>query len=275
MNRKVLLALLFALTTVVHAAPPAEWMVAPDAAAEYVADPVFGGRVALYRAGPRNAEAVVLVHGLGKAAARDWVEADSRARRALQRVSRSTCRASAIRTREITTIRRTTSRACSTPCWRSARRGAFTLIGHSMGGAVALAYVAAYPQRVSRLVLVDAVGVLHRSVYVEYPRPRGRAARDRHGFAWFESGGARDPDPRGELAAARRARAQGRGRAPADPARRPERDLRFRHGRARLQPGRCAPSPRRRWSSGAPTTRSRRCAPGRRSPRRFRARASR
>ena len=44
----------------------------------------------------------------------------------------------------------------------------FTLVGHSMGGPVALAYAAEYPQRVSRLVLVDAAGVLHRSVYAEF-----------------------------------------------------------------------------------------------------------
>jgi dienelactone hydrolase len=52
----------------------------------------------------------------------------------------------------------------------------FTLIGHSMGGAVALAYTAAYPQRVSRLVVVDAAGVLHRSVYAEF---LGRMAAQR------------------------------------------------------------------------------------------------
>jgi pimeloyl-ACP methyl ester carboxylesterase len=37
-----------------------------------------------------------------------------------------------------------------------------------MGGTVALAYAASYPSRVSRLVLVDVAGVLHRSVYAEF-----------------------------------------------------------------------------------------------------------
>jgi hypothetical protein len=45
-----------------------------------------------------------------------------------------------------------------------------------MGGAAALAYTAAYPQRVRRLVLVDAAGVLHRSVYAEF---LGRMAAQR------------------------------------------------------------------------------------------------
>jgi len=70
--KKTLLALLLAFTMMVHASPPAEWIGAADARAEYVEDAVFGGRVALYQAGPRDAEAVVLLHGLGKAAARDW-----------------------------------------------------------------------------------------------------------------------------------------------------------------------------------------------------------
>ncbi|MGH8724691.1 MAG: alpha/beta fold hydrolase, partial [Burkholderiales bacterium] len=63
----------------------------------------------------------------------------------------------------------------------------FTLIGHSMGGTVALAYAAAYPQRVSRLILVDAAGVLHRSVYAEF---LGRVAAQRAvgmDSPWFES----------------------------------------------------------------------------------------
>src|SRR5918996_5424890 len=54
------------------AQPPADWIKAPNASAEYVQEPVFGGQVALFRAGPRNAEPVVLVHGLGREAARDW-----------------------------------------------------------------------------------------------------------------------------------------------------------------------------------------------------------
>lgn len=190
MTTKILLTLLFAFTTVVHAAPPAEWLVAPNAVAEYVQDPVFGGRVALYRAGPSvsspHAEAVVLVHGLGKAAARDW----SKLMPAL--------------------AERYSVLALDLPGFGRSDKGnhhyspdnfarvldgvldkrvppRFTLIGHSMGGSVALAYVAAYPQRVSRLVLVDAVGVLHRSVYVEHLARVGAQRAIGLDSPWFES----------------------------------------------------------------------------------------
>jgi hypothetical protein len=37
-----------------------------DRASERVAEPVFGGHVMLYRAGPADAEPVVLIHGLGQ-----------------------------------------------------------------------------------------------------------------------------------------------------------------------------------------------------------------
>ena len=41
----------------------------------------------------------------------------------------------------------------------------FHLVGHSMGGAIALKYTSMYPSDVESLVLVDAAGILHRSEY--------------------------------------------------------------------------------------------------------------
>jgi len=155
--------LLFAVAA--HAAPPAEWMGTPGARAEYVDEPVFGGRVALYRAGPAEAKTVVLVHGLGKPAARDW----------------SALIPALARRHEVI--------ALDLPGFGHSDKGnhhyspdnyvrvldavvakpqRFTLVGHSMGAAVAIAYAAAHPERVERLVLLDAAGVLHRSVYVEF-----------------------------------------------------------------------------------------------------------
>jgi pimeloyl-ACP methyl ester carboxylesterase len=43
-----------------------------------------------------------------------------------------------------------------------------TLIGHSMGGVIALGYASTYPDRVRRLIVADVAGVLHRSVYGEF-----------------------------------------------------------------------------------------------------------
>lgn len=42
------------------------------------------------------------------------------------------------------------------------------LVGHSMGGAVALNYAALYPETVRRLVVADVAGVLHRLAYNKF-----------------------------------------------------------------------------------------------------------
>ncbi len=44
----------------------------------------------------------------------------------------------------------------------------FHLIGHSMGGAIVLKYTQMYPLDVESLVLVDSVGILHRSAYSDF-----------------------------------------------------------------------------------------------------------
>jgi hypothetical protein len=46
--------------------------------------------------------------------------------------------------------------------------GAFNLVGHSMGGAIALFYAGRFPGDVKRLVLIDVAGILHRKAYVNF-----------------------------------------------------------------------------------------------------------
>jgi len=62
----------------------------------------------------------------------------------------------------------------------------FTLVGHSMGGVVSLDYTARYPQRVTRLVLVDAAGVLQRSVYADF-LARANAQRALGESQWLDT----------------------------------------------------------------------------------------
>src|SRR3954463_4814318 len=51
---------------------PADWIGLRSASAQLVDEPVFAGKVMLYRAGRRDAEPIVLVHGIGQEGARDW-----------------------------------------------------------------------------------------------------------------------------------------------------------------------------------------------------------
>lgn len=157
-------------------ADPAAWIAVPGASAELVPEPVFGGKVMLYRAGRREGPAVVLVHGLGQNGAREWGKLiPALAGRydvyALdlpgfgQSGKGNHLYSPANFARVIEAVVEV----------RVAR--SFALVGHSMGGAVSLAYAAANPNRIDRLVLVDMAGVLHRSVYTEFlGRARAQAA---------------------------------------------------------------------------------------------------
>jgi pimeloyl-ACP methyl ester carboxylesterase len=42
------------------------------------------------------------------------------------------------------------------------------LVGHSLGGNIALRYAATYPQQINRLLLVDAAGILHRRTFSKF-----------------------------------------------------------------------------------------------------------
>src|SRR5688500_7281843 len=159
-------ASLLARPAALHAAPSTDWINTPGALAEYAEEPVFGGRVALYWAGPAKGEPVVLVHGLGKPAARDWA-----------RVIPALAQRYRVYALDLPGFGESDkgnhlytpdnfARVIESVLEKRVPRP-FTLVGHSMGGPVALAYAAEYPQRVSRLVLVDAAGVLHRSGYAE------------------------------------------------------------------------------------------------------------
>lgn len=152
-----------------------DWIAVKGATAESVPDKVFGGRVALYRAGKAGAEPVILVHGLGTAAARDWTH-----------VIPTLAGAYDVYALDLPGFGQSDKgnhlyspanyvRVLDAVFGDRLKRPAH-VVGHSMGGLIALAYAAAYPERVRRLVIVDAAGVLHRSVYGEF---LGRAMAER------------------------------------------------------------------------------------------------
>jgi pimeloyl-ACP methyl ester carboxylesterase len=139
----------------------------PGASAERVGEPVFGGKVMVYRAGAREAEPIVLVHGIGQDGARDW-------KYVIQTLAEdhdvwaldlpgfgASDKGNNLYSPDNYTrvIEAVIGRRVGRP---------FVLIGHSMGAAVALDYAATYPKRVGRLILADMVGMLHRSIYAEY-----------------------------------------------------------------------------------------------------------
>lgn len=139
----------------------------PGYRGEMVNAPNFGGQVYVMEAGPIEAPAVVLVHGLGESGSRDFYPI---------------LPALAARYHVITFDlpgfgRSTHGHDLYSPqgyaefihaLMGSRVHGAFNLVGHSMGGAIALFYAGCFPGDVKRLVLIDAAGILHRKAYVNF-----------------------------------------------------------------------------------------------------------
>jgi pimeloyl-ACP methyl ester carboxylesterase len=144
--------------------PPA----APALTETVVTEPVFNGKVRVFTTGPVAAPTVVLVHGIGDKAARDWdglIAVLARDHRVvtfdLPGFGRSSKGNELYSPENYAAFLRYL-------VVEHIRTRPFSLVGHSMGGAIALRYAARYPQDVTALVLVDVPGILHPMAYSKF-----------------------------------------------------------------------------------------------------------
>ena len=150
---------------------------------EVVTEPVFQGKCYVYEAGRNHPYTVVLVHGLGEGAARDW-----------EHVIPSLAQRYHVLTFDLPGFGRSEKQnAIYSPAnyaafvkWIMEERvnGPFTLVGHSLGGVVALRFASIYPRNLRHLILIDTPGILHRSVAF---KSAGKFAADSR-FAGVPSG---------------------------------------------------------------------------------------
>jgi pimeloyl-ACP methyl ester carboxylesterase len=124
----------------------------------------FGGNAYVYETGKEHARSVVLVHGLGDIGACDFrehipwlarsfhviaVDLPGFAQSDKGNVAYSPASYAAF-------LKQVADRFVHRP---------FVLVGHSMGAVVSLRFAALYPKDLTRLVIVDAPGILHRYTY--------------------------------------------------------------------------------------------------------------
>jgi pimeloyl-ACP methyl ester carboxylesterase len=154
-------------TDEVSAPLDAELAGVPGARAFTMTDVEYGGRIYVVAVEPRGgttAPTLVLVHGLGAAGVRDFypvLPALARGRRVvafdLPGFGRSTAANERYTpARYAAVVARVVEHFGGAP---------IDLLGHSMGGAIALMFAGTYPAQVRRLVLVDAAGILHREAW--------------------------------------------------------------------------------------------------------------
>lgn len=140
---------------------PATW------SKELIHDPEFNGQVLLVQTGKQHRQTIILLHGLGKNGLRDWVDVIKRLETRFHVLAfdlpgfggSSAEPGRYTPTRYAQVLKNIADRhAHSRPY----------IVGHSLGGAVALRFAGRYPQQVERLILVDAAGILERTAFLKH-----------------------------------------------------------------------------------------------------------
>lgn len=131
---------------------------------ECIDEPVFGESACIYQANVAAEKTVVLVHGLNGRALADWGNQIPELAKHYHVLAfdlpgfgdSGKAVADYSPQKYARFIRYITERYA---------HGPVELVGHSMGGAIALRYAATYPEQIEKLILVDVAGVLHRMAY--------------------------------------------------------------------------------------------------------------
>ncbi len=133
----------------------------------FIDEPVFGGKSRIIEAGRDNKELIVLVHGLGDRAAGTW-----------NKIIPQLSTRYHVLTFDLPGFGQSSkSNQLYSPdnyvafiqyVVRQSGHETFLLVGHSMGGNIALRYAVTYPHKVKRLMLVDTAGILHRITFANY-----------------------------------------------------------------------------------------------------------
>ncbi|MFT3733753.1 MAG: alpha/beta fold hydrolase [Rhodocyclaceae bacterium] len=140
---------------------PADWSL------QRVREPVFSSQIVTLEGGPSNAPLMLFVHGLGDGGMTDWLPT---MRTMSERYRVLALDLPGFGRSESPFGKYSPTHYAEVLSWLVSRSGRTSaiVIGHSMGGAVSLRFANAHPEQVSRLILVDAAGILHRTAFVKH-----------------------------------------------------------------------------------------------------------
>jgi len=135
--------------------------------AYWLDEPVFGTRIFLSEAGNPNAPVVFLIHGLGQNGMRDWTKIvpglEEHYRVLL--IDLPGFANSPPPNKKLSPTRYADLLHFVKPHFSAEP---VAVVGHSMGGAVALRYAHRYPDDISQLALLDVAGILQRTAFIKH-----------------------------------------------------------------------------------------------------------
>jgi len=135
--------------------------------ARMIYEPVFDDSVYFREAGDPSMQSVVLVHGVGSEASAIWDDLIPVLSKEFHVI---TFDLSGFGKSQQKNELYSPDRYAEFIRWivDEYTNGSIYLVGHSLGGGIALCYAGTYPKTVRKLVLVDLYGVLHRKVLVDF-----------------------------------------------------------------------------------------------------------
>ena len=133
----------------------------------WVKEPVFGGNLHLVEAGRQNRQTVVLIHGLGYRGILDWEAVIPDLDDTYHVLAVDLPGFGGSDNHQVQFAPQKYSQLINWVVSEFAH-GPVVVVGHSMGGAVSLRFAHNYPEQVSRLIMVDAAGILQRTVFIKY-----------------------------------------------------------------------------------------------------------
>lgn len=133
----------------------------------WVEEPVFNGKLHLVEAGRSNQPTVILVHGLGDRGLLDWLKVFPELSDRYHVIAIDLPGFGGSDKHQIQYAPQKYAELISWVVGQYAHDPVI-VIGHSLGGAVSLRYAHSYPEQVSRLIMVDAAGILQRTVFVKH-----------------------------------------------------------------------------------------------------------
>lgn len=133
----------------------------------YTDDEVFESDVFIQTHGDKNNPALLLVHGLGDNASRDWAGTVQRLQEEFYILTFDLPGFGKSRRSDKLYSPRNYARLIDNMAEKFIQKK-FHLAGHSMGAAVALKYAQLHENNVISLALIDAAGILHRSAYGKF-----------------------------------------------------------------------------------------------------------
>lgn len=161
------LALLAPLAGAETLPPPVPAPFPPGFTESQLTDPASGMAVQLVKGGKPGAPLVVLIHGLGQQASRDWIPVLPALAGQYQVLMFDLPGFGRSERPDVALSPRKYADLVAWLIQHNANEPVF-VVGHSLGGAIALRHSHDYPAQVKRLLLIDAAGMLQTTVFARH-----------------------------------------------------------------------------------------------------------